>query len=130
MYEALALQGSAVLIKDAKKNKAYFVSKKNVSEWHNGNSAMLPKMDTSTFVDPSPFDRITTDAIREYLISNGVRDFTATRIQRICIHSEIDTLGDLYRIGKKSALGLRDMGEGSISELSRIFKERFNSEWK
>lgn len=130
MYEALAMQGSAVLIKDAKKNKAYFISKKNVSEWHNGNSKMLPVMDDRVLVDTTPFDNIVVGSIQEYLESLGVKTNIAKRVENVCRNSDIDSLGNLYRLGKASAKGLNDMGEGSIKELVRIYKERFNAEWK
>ena len=129
IYEALAIQGSSVLIKDARKNRALFVNKSNIVEWHNGNSKYLPKMDGYTF-EPTPFDRIATDGIRVYLESMGVKQNVAIRIANCCVNSGISSLGELYRLGKTGALKLRDMGEGSISELERVYQERVSEEWK
>lgn len=130
MFEALAMQGSSVLIKDAKKNIAFFVNKSIVKEWHNGNSKMLPEMDAGGIVDFTPFDNIGLDSIKMYLESLGVKDIIATRIERCCRISDIDTLGDLYRLGKKGARSLNEMGGVSIKELERVFVERLNIEWK
>ena len=129
MYEALAIQGSSVLIKDARKNRALFVNKSNITEWHNGNSKYLPEMEGYTF-EPMPFDRISTDGIRVYLESMGVKQNVAIRIENCCANATIESLGELYRLGKVCALKLRDMGEGSISELERVYQERMNEEWK
>ena len=130
MFEALAMQGSSLLVKDSKKNIAFFVPKKSVNEWYNGNSRMLPVMETLVLVDTTPFDNIGLDSIKIYLESMGVKDTIATRIERCCRISDIDSLGNLYRLGKKGAIRLNEMGESSIKELERVFVKRLNIEWK
>ena len=128
MYEALAMQGCLVLIKDA--NNAFFVPKKNVVEWYNGNSSYLPRIDTSIHIESTPFDRIDVDGIKVYLESMGVKTNVAIRIENCCKKANLNSLGDMYRLGKKVAMRIQDMGENSIGELEKVFVERMNKEWK
>lgn len=130
MFEALAMQGCLVLIKDSKKNKAFFVPKKTITEWHNGNSSYLPNIDLSISIEPIPFDKIEADGIKIYLESMGVDPYMATRIEDCCKNSGISNLGDLYRLGKTSAKNIQDMGVSSIRELEKVYAERMNKEWK
>lgn len=130
VYEALARQGSAVLIRDGKRGKAYFVTKKNIAEWHNGISKMLPEIDDTVFADTTEMDKISVDEISKYLKKHGVENRIAVRTQNCCIHAEMLSLGDLFRLGKKSAGSIRDMGAVCIDELTRVFKEQYSLEWK
>lgn len=130
MFEALAMQGCLVLIKDAKKNKAFFVPKKTITEWHNGNSSYLPNIDLSISIEPTPFDKIEVDGIKIYLESMGVDPCMATRIENCAKNAGLISLGDMYRLGKSSAKNIQDMGASSIRELEKVYAERMNKEWK
>lgn len=130
MFEALAMQGSLVLIKDAKKSKVFFVPKKTIDEWHNGNSSYLPKIDSSISIESTPFDKIDADGIKIYLESMGVNQYIATRIENCCKKALISTLGDMYRLGKDGVKKLQDMGVSSLRELEKVYVERMNKEWK
>ena len=130
MFEALAMHGCLVLIKDAKNNKAFFVPKKTIIEWHNGNSSYLPRIDESMAIETTPFDKIESDSIKMYLESLGVNQHKATRIESCCKNSGIANLGDLYRLSKSAVKSLYDMGDSSMRELEKVYIERMNKEWK
>lgn len=130
VYEALAKQGSAVLIKDAKENKAFFVTKKNICEWHNGNSRMIPEMSSAVFADTSKMDEIPINSLNEHLLNNGTELHIATRIESACINAEVINLGDLFRMGKQSAASIPQMGAMCIDELSKLFRLQYSLEWK
>lgn len=129
-FEAMAMQDNAVLLKDGKNNKCFFVDKKSVKEWYNGNSRMLPKMQAYDIVDTSSLDLISTIGIRQQLMEWGIPERVTTRICKACDYAHIRTLGELFRIGKSNALSLQEFGDLCAKELTKVFKKEFNLEWK
>lgn len=47
--EALAIHNNDVLVHNRKKEKAQFVSRKDIIEWYGGSSKQLPKMDVKPY---------------------------------------------------------------------------------